>query len=170
MDRIKLWNRCVGAENNIEITLIFNSYINELLQKHPQDTIYVKTELQECVTIIDDYINSFKQFINEEEIKLKIPKRSSIDINMSKIVIDTSNEKIPLFRFLKNYVENKISELPLKLSTTPISTKPIEKEDNLEDVQHIIQNYIDSKFKFDPNKKVYSREEACEYLQITDRK
>ncbi|NDV80100.1 hypothetical protein [Dysgonomonas sp. 511] len=166
----KLWNRCVSAESNIEISSIFNNYINELLQKYSDDTIYVKTELQDCIYIIDDYIKGFESYIMEEEAKLKEPKVSSIDTNMSMMVINTSKEKIPLFRFLKNYVENKISELQLTSSPVISPTAQSEKEDNSIEINQIIQDYIDSKFKFDPNKKVYSREEACEYLQISDRK
>lgn len=90
------------------------------------------------------------------------------------MIVNQSKEKIEIFKFLKSYTENKI----LELSTTTIppltSAFETDKREIIDiDVSQIktdIISYIDNKWKVDPNKRVYSREEACEYLQISDRK
>lgn len=174
MDRFQLWHSCVDAQNNNEIADVIRSYFDVLYRNYSNDIAYIKTELQQCVEIATSIIDRYKGYIKQEETKLKSLKGMSIDGAMSKMIVNQSKEKIEIFKFLKSYTENKI----LELSTTPItsltSTVETDKREIIDiDVSQIktdIISYIDNKWKVDPNKKVYSREEACEYLQISDRK
>lgn len=174
MDRFQLWHSCVDAQNNNEIADVIRSYFDVLYRNYSNDIAYIKTELQQCVEIATSIIDQYKGYIKQEETKLKSSKGISIDGAMSKMIINQSKEKIEIFKFLKSYTENKI----LELSTTPItsltSTVETDKRKIIDiDVSQIktdIISYINNKWKVDPNKRVYSREEACEYLQISDRK
>lgn len=174
MDRFQLWHSCVDAQNNNEIADVIRSYFDVLYRNYSNDIAYIKTELQQCVEIATSIIDQYKGYIKQEETKLKSLKGMSIDGAMSKMIVNQSKEKIEIFKFLKSYTENKI----LELSTTPItsltSTVETDKREIIDiDVSQIktdIISYIDNKWKVDPNKRVYSREEACEYLQISDRK
>ncbi|NDV97474.1 hypothetical protein D0T84_21640 [Dysgonomonas sp. 521] len=173
MDKYKLWNRCFSADNNIEITSTFDAYVKNLCERHSNNIPYIKAELQECICIIDDYIKSLKGYIDEEGIKLASMKITSIDTKMSKMIIIVSKKKIPLFNFLRNYVENIISDL---LSNNPIidtsinEIKKNEKSAKTSEIKKELLNYIDNKFKYDPDKKIYSRAEACEFLCISNRR
>ena len=174
MDRFQLWHSCVDAQNNNEIADVIRDYFDILYRNHSNDIAYIKTELQQCVEIATSIIEQYKGYIKQEETKWKSLKGMSIDGAMSKMIINQSKEKIEIFKFLKSYTENKI----LGLSTNPIipvnSTNKIDNEENVDiDINQIktdIIGYIDNRWKVDPNKRVYSREEACEYLQISDRK
>jgi len=174
MDRFQLWHSCVDAQNNNEIANVIRNHFDVLYRNHSNDIAYIKTELQQCVEIATSIIDQYKGYIKQEETKLKSLKGMSIDAAMSKMIINQSIQKIESFKFLKSYTENKI----LELSTTSLFPldSPIEIDKNksididTNQIKTDIISYIDNKWKVDPNKRVYSREEACEYLQITDRK
>ncbi|MFV0419883.1 MAG: hypothetical protein ACK5KT_14280 [Dysgonomonas sp.] len=174
MDRFQLWHSCVDAENNNEIADVIRSYFDVLYRNYSNDIAYIKTELQQCVEIATSIIDQYKGYIKQEETKLKSSKGMSIDGAMSKMIINQSKEKIEIFKFLKSYTENKILELSTTPITSLISTIETDKREIIDiDVSQIktdIISYIDNKWKVDPNKRVYSRKEACEYLQISDRK
>lgn len=174
MDRFQLWHSCVDAENNNEIADVIRSYFDVLYRNYSNDIAYIKTELQQCVEIATSIIDQYKGYIKQEETKLKSSKGMSIDGAMSKMIVNQSKEKIEIFNFLKSYTENKILELSTTPITSLISTIETDKREIIDiDVSQIktdIISYIDNRWKVDPNKRVYSREEACEYLQISDRK
>lgn len=174
MNKSNLWHNCVDAQNNNEIVDVIRNYLDILYHNHPNDIAYIKTELQQCVEIIIDIIDRYNGYIKQEETKLKTLKGMSIEAGMSKMIINISKEKISMFRFLKLYTENKITELSIApiipIPPTKIGDNKNTIDTDTNQIKTDIISYIDNKWIVDPNKRVYSREEACEYLQITDRK
>lgn len=174
MNSHDLWHSCVDAQNNNEIVDVIRNYLDILYYNYPNDIAYIKTELQHCVEIITSIIDLYNGYIKQEETKLKTLKGMSIEAGMSKMIINISKEKISMFRFLKLYTENKITELSIApiipITPTKIGDNKNTIDTDTNQIKTDIISYIDNKWIVDPNKRVYSREEACEYLQITDRK
>lgn len=175
MNKGELMEKCVNAESNFEASHIIDEYIEELTLIHPSNIPYVKADLQECVDVISEVIIKYKNDINQESAHLKSLKGGAYDFMYSKMVILIANEKISLLNFLSNYIKNKIS---LQSSNLAMNNKGIDEQKNLtnlsdEDITTIrkeVIRLIDTKFKVDPNKKTFSRAEACELLNISNRK